>query len=163
MNDQLKAYHQAFSMAVSDVMITMTGFEMEEDMDFQGELCCGGEDDPQPCEITGAMILMGQNSGMASITMTRQTASILVSYMTGVPYYELEDADLYDGIAELMNLIAGRAKAALRDSEYYYEITPPFTIVGENHQIVHKKQAHLIQKRFITSDLSFILRVFQIK
>ncbi len=163
MSEQDSRYHDAFSMAVSDVMTTMTGFEMEEDVAFQGERCVDAEGESQPCEISGAMFLMGKNSGMASVTMTRQTASMLVSYMTGIPYYELSDDDLYDGIAELMNLIAGRAKAILRQTDYYFEITPPFSIVGKNHQIVYKKQAHLIQKRFISSDLSFILRVFHIK
>ncbi len=163
MNDQLETYNKAFSMAVNDVMSTMTGFEMEEDINYKGKLCCGSDADPQPCEISGAMILMGKNTGMATITMTRQTAAMIVSYMTGIPYYELEDNDLYDGIAELMNLIAGRAKALLRETDYYFEITPPFTIIGKNHQVVHKKQTHLLQKRFITSDLSFILRVFHVK
>jgi len=163
MNDQERRYHDAFSVAVSDVLLTMTGFEMEEDLSYEGQGCCGLEGEPQPCEISGAMFLMGKNSGMASITMTKQTASILVSYMTGIPYYELEDEDLYDGVAEMMNLIAGRSKAILKDTDYYFEITPPFTIVGENHFIVHKKQSQFIQKRFISSDLSFILKVFHIR
>lgn len=163
MTDQLSTYQRAFSMAVSDVMNTLTGFVMEEDLDYKGMLSCGKKGDPQPCEMTGAMILMGKNSGMASITMTRQTAAILVSYMTGIPYNELDEGDLYDGIAELINLIAGRAKAALRETDYYFEITPPFTIVGKNHKVVHKKQSHLLEKRFINSDLSFILKVFHIK
>lgn len=163
MSEQQNLYHDAFSRAVSDVMITMTGFEMEEDLAYKGEGCSAGDGKAQSCEITGAMFLLGKNSGMASVTMTRETAGMLVSYMTGIPCHELEDDDLHDGIAELMNLFAGRAKVILRQTDYYFEITPPFTIAGKDHHIVHKKKAHLIQKRFIGNDLSFILRVFNIK
>ncbi|RQD70314.1 MAG: chemotaxis protein CheX [Tindallia sp. MSAO_Bac2] len=163
MTEQEQAYHRAFSIAVSEVMGTMTGFEMEEDetySDSENDSC-----DPtgsEPCEISGAMVLLGKKNGMATVTMTRMTASVLVSYMTGIPYYELEDSDLFDGVAEMMNLMAGRAKALLRETEYYFEISPPFTIVGINHHIVHKKQAQLIQKRFVSNDLSFILKVFHV-
>ncbi|SDY22631.1 chemotaxis protein CheX [Tindallia californiensis] len=161
MNEHEQAYHRAFSISVSEVMSTMTGFEMEEDASFsesRGDSCDASN--KEPCEISGAMVLFGGKNGMATATMTRTTASVLVSYMTGIPYYELSDEDLFDGVAEMMNLIAGRAKALLRDTEFYFEISPPFTIVGKNHYIVHKKQASLIQKRFTSNDISFILKVF---
>lgn len=163
MNEQEQAYHRAFSIAVSEVMGTMTGFEMEEDMAYyQSEEDSCDPSGIHPCEISGAMVLLGKKNGMATVTMTRTTASILVSYMTGIPYYELECSDLFDGVAEMMNLMAGRAKALLRDTEYHFEISPPFTIVGKNHYIVHKKQAKLMRKRFISNDLSFILKVFHV-
>jgi len=163
MNEQELAYHRAFTVAVSEVMGTMTGFEMEEDEAFfTPDEESFDPKETQPCEISGAMVLLGKKNCMATVTMTRTTASMLVSYMTGIPYYELKNGDLFDGVAEMMNLMAGRAKALLSDSEYHFDISPPFTIVGENHYIVHKKQAKLIQKRFVSNELSFILKVFNV-
>lgn len=130
--------YKSLTQAVFDVFSTMTGLEpsvMEQELAGQGE-------------ITGAMMVLGRKNALLSLTMTKENAAMIVSLMTGMISDEIADDDLYDGVTELVNMIAGRAKALLAGTGYHYEITPPLTIVGENHFLVFKKQALSLQVRF---------------
>jgi chemotaxis protein CheX len=141
------------AQAVFDVFGTMAGIEpseVKESLDSR-QLSSG--------EITGAMMLPGARIAMLSLTMSKENAKVIVSYMTGSSPAELADEELYDGVAEMVNMIAGRGKALLAGTDYHYIISPPFTIVGENHFIVFKKKVVQIVMKFNIGESILHLRL----
>jgi chemotaxis protein CheX len=103
--------------------------------------------------LTGAMLVHGERNALLSITLSKGDAAAIVSAMTGVNQSGLSDVDLYDGVAEMANMVAGRAKALLSGTGYHYAITAPFTIVGEKHFIVYKKQAAQVSMSFTAGEM----------
>lgn len=137
---------KCLSNAVENVMSTMAGIAISETGGGTGEMVS------QCNQITGIMMLLGENNSMITISVDRQTALTIVSYMTGVEVSDLQDNELCDGVAEIVNMISGSAKAMLSESEYYFQITPPFVVVGGEHDIVHKSNVTRLFKRFSTGD-----------
>lgn len=128
--------------AVSDVFITMVGLELNEIKER------GVVPEVSKGEITGVMMVLSERNALLSMTLSKKNAAIIVSFMTGIASSELTDEELYDGVAELVNMIAGRAKALLAGTDYHYRITPPLTIVGENHFILYKKNVPQLSLEF---------------
>jgi chemotaxis protein CheX len=86
-------------------------------------------------DISGVMGLSGPSEGFVGITFKSQTARKIVCRMLDIPLGKEEDADIRDGVGELMNIIAGRAKADLSGTEHTYSLSPPNVIVGGPHSI----------------------------
>lgn len=145
---------KCFSNAIEDTVGTMAGFDMIDSGEDLNESRIDGS------QITGVMMLQGQRNYMVCASMSMETASVLVSYITGVPYFELGNDEVYDGIAELVNIISGRTKALLSDTEYHFQLTSPFTIVGENYFIIHKSKVMKLIRKFRAGDMDIILKLF---
>ncbi|GMB01595.1 chemotaxis protein CheX [Pelosinus sp. IPA-1] len=133
---------KCLAQAVSDVFSTMVGLECCE-IKQQAENSKNSKG-----EITGVMMILSERNAILSMAMSKQHAATIVSFMTGIRVIELADEELYDGVAELVNMIAGRAKALLAGTGYYYRITPPLTIVGDNHFILYKKNVSQLRMEF---------------
>jgi len=103
-------------------------------------------------DITGVMMIEGGRKAMLYLTISKKNAGMIMSYMTGNDPLELREDELHDGVAELVNMIAGRAKALLAGTSDHYTITPPFTIVGLNHHIVYKKEVSKFIMLFTAGD-----------
>lgn len=115
---------------------------------------------PVPADrLTGAMLVHGERNALLSITISKEDAAAIVSSMTGVGQAGLSADDLYDGVAEMINIVAGRAKALLAGSGYHYALTAPFTIAGANHFIVYKKQTSQIGLCFAAGEMVVWLRL----
>ncbi|WP_378954703.1 chemotaxis protein CheX [Pelosinus sp. sgz500959] len=112
---------------------------------------------PSSGDITGVMFIQGIRNAMLHLTLNKEHAAMIVSYMTGNSPLELLDDELYDGVAEMVNMIAGRAKALLAGTNNHYMITPPFTIVGLNHFIVYKKEVSKINMKFTAGETELYL------
>lgn len=142
------------SEAVKDVIGTMTGFEINE-------VAQGSEDNLNNTEeICGIMFILGKINAIFSLSMTRETAGIIIAYMTGIPPFELSEEDLYDGAAELVNMVAGRVKALLTDTEFHFNLTPPFAIVGKELSIIHKSRVTNILKKYKMQSVEMDLKVY---
>lgn len=133
---------QCLSQAISDVFSTMAGVEPSERQETQGEKPVSKG------KITGAMMVLGERNALLTMTMSQEDAAMIVAVMTGVVPENITNEESYDGVAELVNMIAGRAKALLVGTSYHYRITPPITIVGDQHFIVFKKQAPRVTMYF---------------
>lgn len=143
---------KSLAQAIFDVFDTMVGVE-------PCEIEADRDETSFKREISGAMILLGSRNALLSVTIGKEDAAIIVSYMTGNSPEELSDEELYDGVAELVNMVAGRTKALLAGTGYHYSITPPLTIVGENHFIVFKKKAPQIQMEFSAAETKLQLKL----
>lgn len=153
MDLSLERLERCFSNAAIDIVSTAAGVEIHEKKSgtAENEKCIS--------QVSGVMLLCGEKNGVLSLTMSQGTAAVLVSYMTGASPGEICIEELCDGVAELTNMIAGRAKVDLQGTDYHYNITPPFSIVGENYSTVYKSRVLRIFKRFTIEDMTLNLEV----
>ncbi len=85
-------------------------------------------------EITVLINLVGQIQGVVLFSMAAETGIALVSRMLGQPFEEL-DPLAQSGVAELGNVISGRATIKLSEAGYQTTISPPTLITGAGVQI----------------------------
>ncbi len=142
--------------SLQDVLGTMAGFALMK-MELSEK-----EKRTYSAEITGAMLLRGGKDAMLSISMDKSASEIIVAYMTGIMPDEMDEEDLYDGVSELVNLIAGRLKAQLSGHILHFELSPPFTIVGDNHFIIHKNLVTKISHKYGRGEIELFAELFYI-
>jgi chemotaxis protein CheX len=146
---------ESFTVAIREVVEVMTGLCVEED---QSQKDCK----IRKGEISGSMLILGERNALVSLTMSKELCTTIISYMTGIEKNDITDEEIYDGAAELVNMVAGRAKAIVSNTKYHFNITPPFTIIGQDHFIVHKDKIFNITKNYIIDDRSLFLQVYYI-
>jgi chemotaxis protein CheX len=146
---------ESLTTAIRDVIEIMTGLCIEEDL--SQEVCKINKG-----EISGAMLILGEKNALMSLTMSKELCTTIISYMTGIEKNDITEEEIYDGAAELVNMVAGRAKAILSGTKYHFSITPPFTIIGQDHFIKHKDKIFNITKKYIIDDRSLFLQIYYI-
>jgi chemotaxis protein CheX len=82
-------------------------------------------------EITAVVAVTGDVSGMVMLAMTATTGRGIVSKMMG------QDFDAFDslaqsGIAEIANVITGRAAVLLSEAGFPSDLAPPLLLIGKN-------------------------------
>ncbi|MBM7866073.1 chemotaxis protein CheX [Heliobacterium gestii] len=111
------------------------------------------------CDFTGAMMIIGRRTAMVAIGLSREAATLTVSQMTGLAPEELSEEDLADGVAELINIIAGSGKSGLVGTDEHYRITLPFVMVGQNRYTLYKNKAADRCLRVFAGDVNLILEI----
>lgn len=143
-----------FSTALKEIIFTMTGMEVHEEKATAESLGDLKE------EISGVIMLVGSKRIMISLSMSVYTAKNLVASMTGLKSDSLNQEDLVDGAAELVNIIAGKLKAKLTSGGDHYDILLPYSITGDNHSIIHKNKTAVLIRLYHTENIAVIARVF---
>lgn len=90
-------------------------------------------------DVSGIMALTGEKKGIIMISFFEELSSRIISSIMGLPIEEISDDELLDGVGELINMIAGGAKARLGDSEYHFLLSAPTVITGNQHRVVQQK------------------------
>jgi chemotaxis protein CheX len=110
---------------------------------------------------SGVIGLSGTTTGTCAVSLTAPLAELCVRRMLGLPEdAPVEAGDVRDGVGELVNMIAGRAKAILAESKYTFDITLPTIISGEKHELYLRRKADCVVVLFETdSDHTFALDV----
>jgi chemotaxis protein CheX len=85
-------------------------------------------------EVTAVVAVTGEVAGMVLFAMTETTARAMVSKMMDQEFPEL-DALAQSGIAEIGNVITGRAACLLSDAGFASDLAPPMLIVGRGSMI----------------------------
>ena len=85
-------------------------------------------------EVTAVVAVTGSVAGMVIFAMTEATATAIVSRMLGQDFPQF-DALAQSGIAELGNVITGRAAVLLAEAGLESEIAPPMLLLGRGAQI----------------------------
>jgi len=152
MQDRINLLGPHFIQAIQEVIATMSGMTVTEINDCSNSGVDG--------EISSAMVLVGEKNMLATISMPQETAALLVSYMTGTPIGKITPEELYDGVAELVNMVAGQVKTFVGATPYRFQLTSPFVIVGKSYSIVHKNQVTTFWKCFETSGLKLQLKIY---
>lgn len=145
----IELLHSCFLRAVNDVFTTMVG---QEPCEIKTKPAKRGE-------ITGIMTLLGEKNALLCLNLSKENTAGIVSCMTGILADELQAEDLYDGIAELVNMVAGRAKALLAGTGYHYKLMPPFTVVGEDHFVVYKRKTPQLAMQFTIGGMDLLFEL----
>jgi len=82
-------------------------------------------------EVTAVVAVTGEVAGMVMFAMTEPTARAMVSKMMGQDFPEF-DALAQSGIAEIGNVITGRAAVLLSEAGFPSDLAPPMLLVGRN-------------------------------
>lgn len=82
-------------------------------------------------EVTAVVAVTGSIAGMVMFAMTDATARAMVSRMMGQDFEEF-DALAQSGIAEIGNVITGRAAVLLSEAGFPSDLAPPMLLVGRN-------------------------------
>lgn len=85
-------------------------------------------------EVTVLINLVGQVQGVVLFGMSEVVGKSLVSKMMGQEFAEFDNL-AQSGVAELGNVISGRATVLLSDAGYQSTISPPTMITGKGVQI----------------------------
>lgn len=85
-------------------------------------------------EVTAIVAVTGDVAGMVILAMTEATARSVVSRMMGQDFPEF-DSLAQSGIAEVGNVITGRAAVLLSEAGFQSELAPPMLIIGRNSTI----------------------------
>jgi chemotaxis protein CheX len=80
-------------------------------------------------EVTAVVAVTGEVAGMVLLSMNETTARAVVSKMMGQEFPEL-DALGQSGIAEIGNVITGRAAVLLAEAGITSDLAPPMLMVG---------------------------------
>jgi chemotaxis protein CheX len=142
-----------FISAATEVMKTVTGIEIvRKDLFLKKNYRMFGD-------VSGVMGLSGEATGSVVISMPARLACLLVGRMLGEePRAEVTD-DVRDGIGEIVNMIAGRAKAILAGTEYHFTLSLPAVITGTGHEIAHRSGAPCIAVVFSAGEDEFALQI----
>jgi chemotaxis protein CheX len=117
-----------FLEAIYEVLKTETGIETHKG-DLQLEKGPYTTDD-----ITVIIALVGGVEGMVFYSLTKETSIKLVSKMMGEEISEF-DTLAQSGIAELGNVITGRASVKLSVAGFEATISPPTLLIGKGSQV----------------------------
>jgi chemotaxis protein CheX len=85
-------------------------------------------------EVTAVVAVTGEVAGMVLVSMNEVTARAVVSKMMGQEFPEL-DALGQSGIAEIGNVITGRAAVLLAEAGITSDLAPPMLMVGRGTMI----------------------------
>jgi len=146
-------YINPFIEGVQHLFSTMFGCEVKRG---QIGFAPGGG---KPREITALIGLSGLACGTVAMSFPVATALALVGKLLGTET-RVVDETVSDGIAELVNIVAGHAKAKFPQAETYpVDLSLPTVIRGNSYTVDYPSQARWLDVPF-TSDLgSFSLRV----
>jgi chemotaxis protein CheX len=102
-------------------------------------------------DISGVIGFSGDVKGDCALRMSENTAKEAVTRLTGEIVEQSQE--IGDGVGELVNMIAGNAKAALMD--FNVSLSFPEIIRGKGHEIGFHRHSDLIEL-FFTSEIGDI-------
>ena len=109
--------------------------------------------------ISGTMGLSGAAEGFVAITFTDSLARKLVCRMLQMQPGEEKEEDIRDTVGELMNIIAGAAKADLINTAHSFQLSLPTVIVGGPHSVGQIRGVPVIVIEFTAEGESFEVMV----
>jgi chemotaxis protein CheX len=85
-------------------------------------------------EVTAVVAVTGEVAGIVLFAMAETTARAIVAKMLGQDFPEL-DALAQSGIAEIGNVITGRAAVLLSEAGFPSDLAPPMLLIGRGTMI----------------------------
>jgi chemotaxis protein CheX len=85
-------------------------------------------------DVTAVVAVTGEVAGMVLFAMTESTARAMVSRMMGQDFPEFDQL-AQSGIADIGNVITGRAAVLLAEAGFPSDLAPPMLLVGRNTMI----------------------------
>ena len=110
------------------------------------------------CDISAVIGIADGASGWVAIGLSKSLALKLTANMLGEPKTYI-DTDVKDAVGEIVNMIAGGAKAELAQKGYRFKIAIPTVVVGDSHQLGQMKNASYILIPFTADECDFHISV----
>jgi chemotaxis protein CheX len=124
--------------ATIDLLTTMAGLHPEKkDVFLKKNYRAFGD-------ISAIMPFTGKVEGEVVVCFEEALAREVVGRIVSTSPEELTKDELKDGVGEIVNIIAGNAKAALSSTEYQHTIGLPTVVLGQGHEISHPGNAPCI-------------------
>jgi chemotaxis protein CheX len=124
--------------AAVDLLSTMAGLHAEKkDVFLKRNYRLFGD-------ISGIMSLTGAVEGQVVVCFEETLARDVVGRIMSARPQDLTKDELRDGVGEVINIIAGNAKAALATTEYAHQIGLPAVATGQGHEVSHPGNAPCI-------------------
>lgn len=128
-------YITPFIRSIKNVFTTM----LQLDVDVQDPNI--KSDNTASFDVTGIIGLSGDVVGSVVLSLPTNTAEGVVGRFTGTELTSDSD-DFADAIGELVNMVAGGAKAMFTDRDV--SISCPSVVLGDNHRIASPKHVPCI-------------------
>jgi len=104
----------------------------------------------QQTDIAAIIGLSGDAQGMVCVSFDKDVALKVVELFLGEPQTEINE-DVYDAIGEVINIIAGNAKALIKG--VHLSISLPTVMHGEKFYMALPKDASVLSIRFELPDV----------
>ena len=88
-------------------------------------------------DISGIIGLSGKAEGTLVVTFYWPLAQKIIAQMMQVEENKINAELIHDGVAEVINMIAGSTKKDFVGKPYHFEISLPSVVVGSGHHIGH--------------------------
>ena len=146
-------YINPFVASVYELFSTMLGCEANRgDIGLTQEM-------GQPRDITALIGLSGPIRGIVVLSFPVNTALSIVSRLLGTEV-RVVDESVLDSVAELVNIVAGGAKARLHDSDGPpVDLSLPSVVRGQRYSIEHPSRSTWLDVPFVSELGTFHLRV----
>lgn len=105
--------------------------------------------------ISGTMGLSGPAEGFVAVTFNDHLARKIVCRMLQMQPGEETEDDIRDAVGELMNMIAGQAKAELVNTDHAFQLSLPTVIVGGPHSVGKVRGTPVVVIEFTTENDRF--------
>ena len=107
-------------------------------------------------ELSVIVGLHGQCNGNLTMNFSKHTATFLAKKLMGEDIKELNE-DAIDAICEIGNIVAGRFKELLSNTEFEFgAISLPAIIFGGNYDLYHLKNITTVSVTFEIKELSIL-------
>ncbi len=104
---------------------------------------------------SGTIGLSGKAEGFVSVTFSKELATTVVSKMLSMTEEEISEEDIRDGVGELMNVIAGAAKAELVNTKHSFQLSIPQVFSGGPHTVAQPRGIPVFVIEFKADDEPF--------
>lgn len=112
-----------------------------------------------PGELLAIIGIVGESKGTVAVSFPTDTALRVVGRIAGMEFEEVDET-VVDGVAEIVNMIAGGAKAKLTtNGKRPMDLGLPSVITGKDYQVDYPKKSIWLEVPFECDLGSFLMRV----
>ncbi len=112
-----------------------------------------------PGDLVALIGISGRATGNVALSLPTSTALALIGTLMEETYEDLND-DVIDGIAELVNMIGGGAKAKMNvEGEVPMDLSLPTVVSGDNYKVKYPTKTIWLEVPFESDLGKFLVRI----
>jgi len=142
-----------FIESVQEIFKTMLGSEAK-----RGKVEITDSHD-SPGELVALIGISGRATGTCALSLPASTALKIIGQLMSTEYTEMND-DVTDGIAEVVNMVGGGAKAKMNvDGAKPMDLSLPTVVSGDNYNVKYPTKTIWLEVPFESSHGPFVIRI----
>jgi chemotaxis protein CheX len=142
-----------FIESVQEIFSTMLGSEAKRG---QVEITDAAEN---PGDLVALIGISGRATGTCALSLPATTALKMIGGLMSTEYAEVDD-EVTDGIAEVVNMIGGGAKAKMNvDGAKPMDLSLPTVVSGDNYNVKYPTKSVWLEVPFDSSHGPFLIRI----